>query len=88
MEKAGLLVRIVIIIIYIILSMNIQPTKGGVAPLYNARTPSWRTVFIKQSNGPLKRSLLDVCMRTLTVSILKNRERGKRGLFIFHAIQI
>lgn len=52
------------------LSMNIHPTRGGVAPLYNARNPSLCMVCFTQSKGPLKRpsAFPDVCKRTLTVS--------------------
>ena len=32
--------------------MNIHPMSGGVAPLYRARTPSFRTVCARQSSGP------------------------------------
>jgi hypothetical protein len=55
---------------YIILSINIQPTSGGVAPLYNALGPSRLTVFKKQSKGPLNlpSDLLVVCIRILIVS--------------------
>lgn len=53
-----------------ILSINIHPTRGGVAPLYNALGPSCRMVFRKQSKGPLNlpSDLLVVCIRILTVS--------------------
>lgn len=51
-------------------SIIIHPTSGGEAPLYNARTPSFRTVCNVQSNGPLKCASLLVCKRTLTVSNL------------------
>lgn len=51
-------------------SMTIQPTSGGVAPLYKPRTPSFRTVCSVQSSGPRKWTSLVVCRRTLTVSNL------------------
>lgn len=51
-------------------SITIHPTSGGVAPLYNPRTPSLRTVWRVQSNGPRKCPSLLVCKRTLTVSNL------------------
>lgn len=51
-------------------SIIIHPINGGVAPLYNPRTPSFRTVCNVQSNGPLKCASLLVCKRTLTVSNL------------------
>jgi hypothetical protein len=50
------------------LSMNIQPTRGGDAPLYRPRTPSFRIVCITHSSGPRKRDLSVVCSRTLIVS--------------------
>lgn len=55
---------------YMRLSINIQPTRGGVAPLYNAVGPSFLIVLNKQSKGPLNRpsDLLVVCIRILTVS--------------------
>jgi hypothetical protein len=52
-------------------SMTIQPTSGGVAPLYNPFTPSFRTVCSVQSNGPRNWASLLVCSRTLTVSNLR-----------------
>lgn len=59
------------IFIYMILSINIQPTKGGVAPLYKAFGPSCRIVLRKQSNGPLNlpSAFVVVCIRIFTVSI-------------------
>lgn len=51
-------------------SMTIQPTSGGVAPLYSPLTPSFRTVCSTQSKGPLKCPSLLVCNRTFTVSKL------------------
>lgn len=53
-------------------SMTIQPTSGGVAPLYNPLTPSLRTVCSTQSNGPRKCPSWLVCKRTLIVSNLRN----------------
>ncbi|OZJ03779.1 hypothetical protein BZG36_03457, partial [Bifiguratus adelaidae] len=52
--------------------LAICSTRGGVAPLYKARNPSFRTVLKKQSSGPLNNpsALPDVCMRTLMVSIM------------------
>ena len=50
------------------LSINIQPTRGGVAPLYRPRTPSRRTVCVTHCSGPLKRVLSVVWSRTLIVS--------------------
>lgn len=40
--------------------MNIHPIKGGDMPLYIPATPSFRTVFKTQSNGPEKRLVFDV----------------------------
>ena len=51
-------------------SMNIQPTSGGLAPLYSPLNPSLPTVVKRQSSGPLNLADVEVCMRTLTVSNL------------------
>jgi hypothetical protein len=50
------------------LSMNIHPTRGGVAPLYNPGTPSFRNVWRRHWSGPEKRAESEVCKRTLIVS--------------------
>lgn len=51
-----------------ILSINIHPTRGGVAPLYNPRTPSYFIVWRRHWRGPEKRVLSVVWRRTLMVS--------------------
>lgn len=53
--------------------MTIHPTSGGVAPLYNPATPSFRSVCMRQSTGPLKCASFVVCNRTLIVSNLSTR---------------
>jgi hypothetical protein len=50
------------------LSMNIHPTSGGVAPLYNPGTPSFRMVWRRHWRGPEKRAELEVCNLTFNVS--------------------
>ena len=49
-------------------SMAAQPTAGGDAPLYRARTPSPRTVLTRQSHGPANWEAVEVWRRTLIVS--------------------
>lgn len=53
-------------------SIAIQPTSGGVAPLYSPRTPSFRIVCSTQSSGPRKCVVSEVCRRTLIVSKLRD----------------
>jgi hypothetical protein len=50
------------------LSINIHPTRGGVAPLYSPKKPSFRTVIRRHWRGPEKRVVELVCRRTLIVS--------------------
>lgn len=71
--------------------MTIQPISGGVAPLYSAVTPSFRTVCSKQSNGPVNRELFVVCSRTLIVSNLQPSTSSTRfmsGVFLWSYVRM
>lgn len=52
-----------------ILSMNIHPTSGGVAPLYRPVKPSLRRVVRRQSRGP--RNCVEVVVWSLTFTVSK-----------------
>jgi hypothetical protein len=50
------------------LSINIQPTRGGVAPLYRPVIDSFRTVWRRHWRGPLNCADVEVWRRTFIVS--------------------
>jgi hypothetical protein len=50
------------------LSINIHPTRGGVAPLYRPEKPSFLTVWERHWRGPENLAASEVCRRTLIVS--------------------
>lgn len=50
-----------------IASVTAQPTAGGLAPLYRARTPSFDTILLRHSRGPEYIPRGEHCIRVLTL---------------------